>query len=784
MRVSKSFLSDYIDIKNTSYNEIAAKMVLAGNEYESVSKLSDAKGLVVGEVLECSKHPESSKLSICQVNYGEGVKQILCGASNVRAGIKVIIAKVGSKLGDLEIKVAKLAGMESNGMICSLSELGIENKYLSEEDKIGIHILPSDAEIGLDAVKYLGYDDEIIDFELTSNRGDLLSILGMAYEVGAIYGLTVKEPSVKLKETDDINSLMNIKVETENCSIYLGKLVKNIVITESPQFIKNRLIASGIRPINNVVDISNYVMLEYGQPLHFFDADRLGKTVGVRMAKDREYIKTLDGQERFLSNTDIVITNGTDPVALAGVMGGYDTEIEATTRNIFIESAIFKPSTIRNTAKKILRSEASNRYEKGIDPNRALLALNRACDLLTTYASGDIIGGVLTHDKADKKNKNIDIAIEKINSVLGLKLDKKVIDKIFNNLGFDYSYDKEYHIKVPTRRIDISIKEDIIEEVGRLNGYDNLEGKLPIVSMKEGKTSDIYKFTKAIHKRLQSLNLNQVITYSLINENDLNRFTEVINPVYLSNPMSEDRKVLRSSHITSLLNVFNYNISRNREDINIYEVGAIYYLENDSYIEENKVSGLLFGNYLNNNWQNNNTKVDFYIVKGIIENLLNYLGFNNRYEFKKEALIDMHPGRCATIYIDNQRVGFIGQIHPKIEKKEVYVFELSITKLLSFKVRNIKYKEVSKFPSIKKDVAFITTHSAQDITNVIKKTGSRLLTDIDIFDVYEKADQKSIAFSLTFNDMTRTLTEEEVMEIFNRIIKEVETKTASKLKSL
>ena len=403
MRLSKDFLSDYIDLSNIPYSEVAEKMVFAGNEYESIEKLCNAKGLVVGYIEDCVNHPESDHLHICKVNIGSETVQILCGAPNVAKGQKVIVATIGAELPGGVIKKAKLAGMESHGMICSMAELGLESKYLKEEDHAGIHVLDADAKVGEDALHYLGFDDEIIDFELTADRADLLNIIGMAYEIGAIYNQKVTLPNIKLHETkENICDIMKLDVRTDNCPIYLGKMVKNVEIKESPKFIKNRLMASGIRPINNVVDISNYVMLEYGQPLHFFDKDKLGNTVVVRMANEGEMLNTLDGKARVLKTSDIVIANEKEPVALAGVMGGLETEIENDTKNIFIEAAIFNPLRIRYTSKAIIRSEASIRYEKGVDPSRTIPAMNRACELLEQYENAEIYSGILMHDIASK----------------------------------------------------------------------------------------------------------------------------------------------------------------------------------------------------------------------------------------------------------------------------------------------------------------------------------------------------------------------------------------------
>lgn len=793
MRLSKDFLNDYIDLSDISYSDLAEKMVFAGNEYESIGKLCNVTGLVVGYVETCEPHPESDHLHICNVNLGNETVQILCGAPNVKAGIKVIVATVGAELPGGIIKKAKLAGMESNGMICSLAELGLESKYLKEEDHAGIHILEEEAPVGEDALHYLGFDDEIIDFELTADRADLLSVIGMAYEVGAIYNRKVTLPEIKLHEVkENINDQMSLDVKTENCSIYLGKLVKNVTIKESPKFIKNRLMACGIRPINNVVDISNYVMLEYGQPLHFFDRDRLGDKVIVRMASNDEILTTLDGKERALKETDIVIANPNGPVALAGVMGGLDTEIENDTKNIFIESAIFDPIHIRYTSKAILRSEASNRYEKGVDPYRTLLALNRAAELLEIYADGEVCSGVLTHDKTNKEDKKIVVSLEKIESVLGMPITKEDVCEILLRLGFTYEIKyNEFEVSVPTRRLDVNIKEDLIAEIGKIYGYDKVVGTLPVDKIRKGTFSKKAKLERIIRRHLNALGLNQVITYSLVNEEDITRFVSgEKDSVILNSPMSEDRKIMRKSLIPSLLHVYDYNIARNRKDISIFETGSVYYKESEAYKEDFTVSGLMSGIYEENTWQGNKTNVDFYLVKGIVENLLCFLGLANRYQFDTENLVkELHPGMSARILIDKEAVGFIGRVHPNISKKEVYVFELNLEKILNLKIKPIKFKEIPKFPSVKKDVAFIVNKnvSSKEIEEIIKKAGSRILTNIDVFDVYVgenvSTDEKSIAYALTFSDPNRTLNDEEVTVVFEKIIKEVTSKLQAELRN-
>ena len=520
MKLSKKFVNDYICLDNIDINVLASSMVKIGNEYDSIKSLincPNSEKLVIGKVIECSLHPESDHLHVCKVDIGSEVLNIICGAPNVRKGIKVIVACSGTILSNGVIKSTTILGRESNGMICSLSELGIENKFLDKKEIGGIHELDNSAIVGENAIEYMDMNDEIIDFELTANRGDLLSMLGLAYEVGAIIDSKVTLPPMDYKEIkDNIKDSLKLKIYTDNVYTFLAKEVKNIVIKESPAFIKNRLIACNIRPINNVVDISNYVMLETGQPLHFYDESKLEDTIGVRMAKDGEILTTLDQNKRILSQNDIVITNGIDPIGLAGVMGGLDTEIVEDSKNIIIESAIFNPINIRLTSKKYLRSEASIRFEKGLDVNRCYMAMSRACYLLEKYASGEVCKGLVEYNTLDKTDKVIKISLNKINNVLGSKLKSEEVSKVFDLLEFKSICEKGiFTVTVPSRRIDISIEEDLIEEVGRIYGVDNIEGTLP--KFESTPSTNTNKIKRIVTDKMISMGLNEVITYSLIN---------------------------------------------------------------------------------------------------------------------------------------------------------------------------------------------------------------------------------------------------------------------------
>ena len=787
MILSRKFVSDYIDLDNSlTIKQIAEDMTRVGNEYDNCGKLIEASNLVIGEIVECVNHPDSDHLHVCKVNIGNEVLQIVCGAPNARVGIKVIVALVGAVLPEITIKKSVIRGVESNGMMCSMKELGLDNKFLTPEDINGIKELPDDAVVGEDSIKYLGLDDEIIDFELTANRGDLLSMLGLSYELGAIYDKKVKDIDLTYNEIDkNIDSEFSIDIKTEKCSLFLAKKVSNITIKESPDFIKNRLIACGIRPINNVVDISNYVMLETGQPLHFYDADNLGDTLIVRDAKDGEKLITLDNQERTLNVNDIVIANKVESVGLAGVMGGLSTEVLETTKNIIIESAIFDSVSVRKTSKKVLRSEASNRFEKGIDPKRTYMAIKRACHLLEIYANGSIYSGMLTYDKMNKNDKVIDITLENINNVLGTNIDVKTVISVFEKLGFT-AQNKEnlITVTVPTRRTDISIKEDLIEEVGRIYGINNIEGKLPKLSIKQGSYD---KTTRQIRNKLVDLGLNEVLTQIFLNDEVAQKYCDKdYEIVKLLDPLSVEKNALRYSLVPSLLKVYEYNKGRNLKDITIFEMAKGFYKKDDKYGEDNKLCILMTGDYYLE--LGNRKKVDFYVLKGIIEELLHFLGFSNRYSFVVNNIKEfLHPGVSATINVNGSDIGFLGLLHPSIEKN-VYVAEINLDKLLKNRVSKLKYKEVSKYPKVVKDLAFIVEKNinSEDIVKVIKKSGGKTLTNIEVFDLYTgenvKENEKSIAYSLTFEDMNKTLSDEEVMLIFNKIINDVEVKLNAKLR--
>ena len=788
--ISMNFVKDYIDLKDQDLEELANKVTKAGINVEHVIN-TKINNLVVGEVKTCINHPDSDHLHICTVDIGKEVIKIVCGAPNVKEGIKVIVALPGAVLpGNFEIKKGKIRGEESNGMICALFELGLEEKTEENYNK-GIEILKEDAPVGMDAFEYLGKGDTLYDLDVHKHKNnDCRYHIGFAYEIGTIIGRKVTLPEASYKEIkESIKDNFKLDVKTENCTYYKSKMVTDLVVGESPDFIKNRLISCGMRPINNIVDISNYVMLEYGQPLHFFDKDKLGNEIVVRMAKDEEKVTTLDEEERTLTSDDIVITDGKKVVAIAGVMGALNTDVDNNTKTVLIESAIFNATNIRKTARRLnLRSEASLRYEKGLNFEYTDKALDRACYLLEKYASGKVLSDKVEYDNEEKKEKVVTFKTEKINSLLGLDLTDKDVEEQLKKLDFEYEIkDGSFKTIIPRRRLDIEENvNDIAEEIGRLYGYYNLKNTLPILPTKKGAYEHSIEFRKNISKRCRSLGLDETRTYSLVDQKSANMFYTDRETILIPKPMSSDRSALRKTMIPSMLDVIKYNKSRGLKDINIYEVSKVFY---DDFKEENHLAIALYGNYISSKWQGINIKGDFYVLKGITEKILDYIGLKNRYSFVISSEESLHPGISADIMIDNKnKVGFLGRIHPKINKDDIYVLELSLDKI-DVNVKPLKYKPASKFPSIKKDLAFVVpkTITSEEIEKVIKRAGSRLLTNIELFDLYEGEniglDNKSLAYNLTFSSLERTLTDEEVTIVFNNIIKEVESKLDAKLRS-
>ncbi len=792
MKVSYNWLSQYVDINDINPYDLADKLTLAGVVVDVVQELGEnLQDVVVGYVVNRENHPNAEKLSLCKVDIGDGeIHQIICGASNVNTGQKVPVAKLGAKLPNgLKIKEVKLRGIESSGMICSAEELGLNKKLLSKEKTEGILILNSDAIVGEDVKELLDLNDYIFELDLTPNRSDCLSLIGVAYEVAAILDKEIKIPKDNLGVKISNDNKINIQITApEACKHYSARLLTDVKVAESPYWLQNRLITSGIRPINNLVDITNYVLLEYGQPLHAFDYNYLEKSfIEVRLAKPNEKIITLDDQIRELDEEMLLITDQVKPIALAGVMGGANSEVTSETTQVLLESAFFNRTFIGKTARKLgLRSEASLRFEKGVDPNRIYSALNRATELLVELADAKVVGDIYEDKVLSPKEKEIMINPNKVNKLLGTQLQANDMKDIFRRLRFQVKDQNDsLMISIPSRRNDIEIEVDLVEEVARIYGYDNIPITFPSSIYTQGGLTDKQKLYRKIKKYLQSSGLQEVITYTLTSSKKreaVKGLHEQSNPIKLLTPLSEEREYLRTELLPNLLEVAQYNANRQNLDIRIFEIGTIFTknMEKQTDLPDEKliVAGLFTG-ALPKYWQGPFKPIDFYYVKGILEELFSELGLKD-VNYSVSAIEGYHEGRTAIITVDGKKIGHIGQIHPELQYQydliNVYVFELDFNLLLEVTNTNIEYKQSPKYPAVQRDIALVVSEEIEtkNIMNTIKESVNELLEGLLLFDVYTGEQvgigKKSLAFSLTFRSNERTLTDEEVTQINNKII--------------
>ena len=795
MLVSYKWLNEYLDLSKVTAKELADQMSLTGIEVEAVTKPMDGmKKIVVGEVKECVPHPDSDHLSICQVDIGEEeLSQIVCGAPNVKAGIKVIVALPGSRIaGNVKIKKGKMRGQVSNGMICSLQEIGYADNVIPKEYSEGIQYLPEDAVCGDQVFKYLDMDDDLIELSITPNRADALSMRGVAYEVGAIYRQTPQFKDLPLVESNQLASdKIKVSVEdTNDAPSYQIRIIENVKIAPSPQWLQNRLMNAGIRPINNVVDVTNYVLMLFGQPLHAFDYDRLNsQEIVVRRAKAGETLVTLDDETRELTPEQIVITNGKEPVALAGVMGGRDSEIIESTTTVALEAALFEPIAIRKASKAFnLRSESSARFEKGI--NRA--TVSQACDfaaaMIQQLAGGEVLAGAVVGSSVDAKDVTVAVKLERINQYLGTDLTVDQVDEIFTALGFTFERNETaYQVNVPPRRWDISIEADLIEEVARIYGYNQLPSTLPSGETVAGSLTPEQKALRKIRTLLEGDGLNEAISYALTTEEKSKQFTFKDSIVTrLDWPMTEDRSVLRMNLISGLLDDVQYNVARRNTQIALYEVGRVFYQNENPKknlpLEENHIAFALSGQWQTKDWQTANEKVDFYHAKGILDQLFEKLSVADEIQYQRaQNMKELHPGRSTYIYLGEELIGFVGQVHPTTAKAydipETYVAELNVEALIAASFGKFSFKPVSKFPSMSRDIAMLVSEkiSNQEVISVIKQAAGRFLSDVAIFDVYQGKNIdlgfKSLAYSLTFTNPEATLTDEEVNKAMEKVTK-------------
>jgi phenylalanyl-tRNA synthetase beta chain len=792
MLVSLNWLSQYVDIADISAEDLAEKITRAGIEVDAVIDRSNGiSNVVVGFVESKEKHPEADKLNVCQVNVGDEVTQIVCGAPNVDAGQKVIVARPGAKLpGGIKIKKAKLRGVESNGMICSLQELGVEGRVVPKAYAEGIYVLPADATPGADALEILGLRDTVLELGLTPNRSDAMSMLGVAYEVAAILSQDVKLPEIAYTEsTEKASDKLKLTVENKEANpMYAAKVVKNVKVAESPLWLQHYLMAAGVRPHNNVVDITNYILMEYGQPLHAFDYDQLGTgEIVTRLAHEGEVMTTLDDQERTLQPHHLVITNGEVPEAVAGVMGGAKSEVSDATTTVVIESAYFNPAQVRQTSKEIgLRSDSSARFEKGVDPNRVIPAAERAAQLLAEIAGGEVLAGTVLVDELDKTPARVVVSPDFINQHLGMKISLEDMLSILDRLKFDVeAANGMLIVDAPTRRGDIKIPEDIVEEVARMYGYDEIPTTLPS-SDQVGALTPFQAKRRIIRSVMEGAGLYQAVTYSLTSEESSQKYAlKAEETTKLLMPISEERSTLRQSLIPHLIEAAAYNVARSNDSVALYEIGSVFLGQTAEELpfEEEHLALVLTGKWIDNKWQGEKKNVDFFVAKGIVEAVFEKLALTSRVSYVKAQIDGLHPGRTANVLLDGEVVGLIAQLHPAEQKKagvkETYVAELNLHAIINAVTEELIYQAVPRFPSMTRDIALELDRnvSAGSIIDVIKANASKLLKDVQVFDVYEgekmAPGKKSVAFSLTYFDAERTLTDEEVVAAHNKVLKAI-----------
>ena len=787
MLVSYNWLKQYTNIEDNA-TDLAEKITRGGIEVEGVEYLADnISNVVVGYVETKEKHPDAEKLNVCTVNVGEEDNlQIVCGAPNVDAGQYVIVAKVGATLPGIKIKKAKLRGVESQGMICSLKELGLNQSVVPKNYQDGIYVFESEQKLGADAVEVLGLNDYILDLSITPNRADALSMRGLAYELGALYNQKVTFADSEVEENYSDTEL-KVVVESDSCKNYLGQVVKNIEVKDSPLWLQTRLMNSGIRPINNIVDITNFVLLEFGQPMHAFDKDLVGNSIVVRNAKEGEVLETLDGEERKLKESDLVITDGTKPIALGGVMGGKNTEVSNNTKNIILESAYFNPVSIRRTsAAHGLRSDSSARFEKGIDPNMQKAAIQRAVELileLCPNATVEASVGVVNKEE----EKEVVISTSYINNYLGITLSTEEITSILESLSFSVEVNgEELTVKIPTRRPDISIKQDLVEEVIRIYGYDNLASTLPKFSKTtKGGLTYSQRAIRDLRKVYVGLGFNDTINYSLVSDEESTQYTlDNHHKVRLMMPMTETHSTLRQSLIPGLLNTVQYNVARKQKDLKLLEIGRVFFGSGDDNIQPKEtlyLSGALTGEENSTKWLNESSVIDFYTAKGYLEVIFERLGLDEKVLYKKAKIDGMHPGRTAEVYLGEKLIGFIGEIHPVVasdkDLNETYVFEINLDEVISESKVKPRYEEVTKYPEITRDIAMLVdlVDEYQNIYDVIESINSKLITKIELFDLYVGPEllvgKKSIALTITYSDKQKTLTDEEVTKVHEKVLK-------------
>lgn len=801
MLVSYKWLKELVDVDVTTA-ELAEKMSTTGIEVEGVE--TPAEGLskiVVGEVLTCEDVPETH-LHLCQVDTGDDApRQIVCGAPNIKAGIKVIVALPGARIADnYKIKKGKIWGMESLGMICSLQELGISESVVPKEFSDGIQILPKDAVPGQSVFPYLNLDDEIVELAITPNRADALSMRGVAYEVAAIYGKKVHLPEKQVHEIDSkAADKLTVAIESDKALTYKARLVENVTVTPSPQWLQNLLMNAGIRPINNVVDVTNYVLLYFGQPMHAFDYAKFAdKTIVARQAKAGEKLVTLDGEERELITDDLVISVADQAVALAGVMGGQSTEIDVDSKTVVLEAAVFDGQSVRKTSSRLnLRSESSSRFEKGVNYDTVGQALDFAAAMLEEIAGGQTLAGQVQAGSLPTEPAQVSTSLNYVNVRLGTNLTMADIQNVFDKLEFPVTGDQEHFtVTVPRRRWDISIQADLVEEIARIYGYEKLPTTLPEAAGTAGELTASQNLRRKVRTLAEGAGLSEIISYALTTPEKAVQFAQ--NPTNVTElmwPMSIERSALRQNVVAGMLDTIAYNVARKNKDIAIYEIGKVFEQKGnpkeDLPNEQDTFALAMTGLVSDKDFQTAAQPVDFFHVKGILEALFDKLDLVVDYVPDK-SLAALHPGRTASLVLAGQTIGFVGQVHPEVAKDygipETYVAEINLTALQANLQPAQAFVEITKFPAISRDIALLVDQavSHQAVLDAIQEAGVKRLTSIKLFDVYAGHNivhgKKSMAYSLTFQNPDDNLTDEEVAKYMEKITKSLTEKVAAEVR--
>lgn len=788
MLISLDWLKQYVDIKE-DIPQLENALTMIGQEVEAIDiQGKHLDNVVIGQITEYGKHPNSDKLTLLKVNVGDEEElQIICGAPNHKLGDKVVVAKIGAVLpGDFKIKKSKIRDVESFGMLCSQVELGIG------EDGDGIIILPEDAPIGEEYRKYAGLDDVIFELEITPNRPDCLSHIGIAREVAAYYGRKVKYPSYTLSEViDSVNNYAKVRVEDkERCKRYMGRVIRNVTVAESPEWLKKRIRAMGLKPINNIVDITNFVMFEYNQPMHAFDLDKLeNNTVVVRAAENGEKITTLDGVERELVNGELVIADEVKPIAIAGIIGGQATQIEAETKNVFLEVAYFTPDNIRKSAKKLgIVTDSGYRNERGLDIENLPEVIDRAAALIAEVASGEVLDEVI--DKYIEKPQKFEIPLNltKLNTFIGKKLEFDTVGKILSNLGLGIKTLSQDMLLItpPTYRTDLTRPEDLYEEVIRMYGFENIEAVMPVEDIESGLKDSKISVADNLKEILKEIGLHEVINYTFIPREALDILKIKDKVIEISNPLSEDMVIVRPTLMYSLLANIRDNFNRNQFDLRFFEVSKVFTPAEELANEDLRICVAIAGKPERTLWNPKPKAYDFYTMKGYVEKLLEYMGIN-RYKLERSSNENFHPGRSADIKIGNDVIGTFGEVHPDvleamdIKRERAYVADIDLARAEKYIKSAVKYERIVKYPEVTRDLAIVMDKDIL-VGNMVEdlKRVSPLIEKIEIFDVYEgeriDADKKSVAISIVLRNKVKTLEEKEINDVVTKVLETISKK--------